>query len=197
MLHSRPRPSGCIEPCQPSNALKPPIGAGWIHEIKHDRYRMMAQRSGDRVRLITRNGYDWSERYPAVVKAIEQLEVKSCLIDGELVVCDERGLAVFNLLRHGRRVKPEAHLIAFDLVELDGRDLTAKPLELRKAELARLIQTAVKRAKAKIKQRGAKFVHPLAGLQLCAHTDQPGDVVFAAACKLGCEGIVSKRRGSR
>jgi bifunctional non-homologous end joining protein LigD len=54
---------------------------------------MMAQRAGERVRLVTRNGYDWSERYPAVVKAIEQLEVKSCLIDGELVVCDERGLA--------------------------------------------------------------------------------------------------------
>jgi hypothetical protein len=79
MLHSRPRPSGCIEPCQPSNALKPPIGAGWIHEIKHDRYRMMAQRSGDRVRLITRNGYDWSERYPAVTKALELLKVQSCL----------------------------------------------------------------------------------------------------------------------
>src|SRR3981081_1342278 len=68
MLHSRPRPLGFIEPCQPTTALKPPIGAGWIHEIKHDGYRMMAQRAGERVRLITRNGYDWSERYPAVVK---------------------------------------------------------------------------------------------------------------------------------
>jgi bifunctional non-homologous end joining protein LigD len=87
---------------------------------------MMAQRAGERVRLVTRNGYDWSERYPAVVKATEQLEAKSCLIDGELVVCDERGLAVFDLLRHGRRVKPEAHLIAFDLVELDGRDLNSQ-----------------------------------------------------------------------
>jgi bifunctional non-homologous end joining protein LigD len=82
-------------------------------------------------------------------------------------------------LRHGRRVKPEAHLIAFDLVELDGRDLTAKPLQLRKAELARIM-------------RGAD-----AGLQLCDHIDQPGNVVFAHACQLGCEGIVSKRLGSR
>jgi bifunctional non-homologous end joining protein LigD len=173
------RPFGFIEPCQPSAAHKPPSGPGWIHEIKHDGYRMMALRAGERVRLLTRNGYDWSERYPAVVKAIEQLEVKSCLIDGELVVCDERGLAVFNLLRHGRQVKPEAHLIAFDLVELDGRELTAKPLQLRKAELARIM-------------RGAD-----AGLQLCDHIDQPGNDVFAHACQLGCEGIVSKRLGSR
>jgi bifunctional non-homologous end joining protein LigD len=179
MLHSRPRPSGFIEPCQPTAALKPPIGAGWIHEIKHDGYRMMAQRAGERLRLITRNGYDWSERYPAVVKAIDQLEVKSCLIDGELVVCDEHGLAVFNLLRRGGRIKHQAHLIAFDLLELNGRTLADKPIEIRKAELARLL-------------RGAG-----AGLQLCEHIDQPGDVVFAHACQLGCEGIVSQRLGSR
>src|ERR1700704_5779533 len=123
------RPIGFIEPCQPTTAPQPPIGPGWIHEIKHDGYRMMALRAGERVRLITRNGYDWGERFPAVVKALELLEVKSCLIDGELVVCDERGLAVFELLRRGHQVKPQAHLIAFDLLEVDGRDLKGKPIE--------------------------------------------------------------------
>jgi ATP-dependent DNA ligase len=104
---------------------------------------------------------------------------------------------VFDLLRH--RVKPQAHLIAFDLLEIDGRDLKARPIELRKAELARLIQaaSAVRQAEAKMEQSGGKLVHVYAGLQLCAHTDQPGDVVFAHACQLGCEGIVSKRLGSR
>ena len=114
-----------------------------------------------------------------MVKALEWLDVKSCLIDGELVVCDENGLTVFDLLRHGRQVKPQAHLIAFDLLEIDGRELAGKAIELRKAELARLLRDAGP------------------GLQLCAHLDQPGDVVFDHACKLGCEGIVSKRLGSR
>jgi bifunctional non-homologous end joining protein LigD len=84
------RPLGFIEPCQPTTGLKPPAGPGWLHEIKHDGFPMMALRIGERVRLLTRNGHDWGERFPAVVKALERLEVRSCLIDGELVVCDER-----------------------------------------------------------------------------------------------------------
>jgi hypothetical protein len=96
------RPFGFIEPCQPSAAHRPPSGPGWIHEIKHDGYRMMALRAGDRIRLLTRSRADWSERFPAVVKALEWLDVKSCLIDGELVVCDENGLTVFELLRRGQ-----------------------------------------------------------------------------------------------
>ena len=84
---------------------------------------MMARRAGKRVRLFTRNANDWSELFPAVVAAVEQLHISSCLIDGEIVVCNEQGLAVFDLLRHGSRVKPEAHLIAFDLLEFDGRNL--------------------------------------------------------------------------
>jgi bifunctional non-homologous end joining protein LigD len=111
--------------------------------------------------------------------AVEQLQARSCLIDGELVVCNEQGLAVFELPGRGHHVKPQAHVFAFDLPELDGKDLRGKPIEIRKAELGQLI-------------RGAA-----AGLQLCEHTDQPGDVVFSHACKLGCEGIVSKRLGSK
>jgi ATP-dependent DNA ligase len=143
MLPLRPvRPLGFIEPCQPTTAVKPPIGKDWIHEIKHDGYRMLARREGARVRLFSRNGNDWSDRFPSVVEAIEVLKVRSCLLDGELVVCDESGLAVFELLRNGRQLKREAHLIAFDLIELDGRDLRAKPLQLRKAELGRIMRGA-------------------------------------------------------
>jgi bifunctional non-homologous end joining protein LigD len=85
---------------------------------------------------------------------------------------------VFDLLWHGRGVKPEAHLIAFDLLEVEGRELIGKAIELRKADLTRLV------------------CGDGAGLQICEHVDRPGDIVFEHACKLGCEGIVSKRLGS-
>src|SRR5262249_16507146 len=106
MSPARLRPIGFIEPCQPSTGSKPPLG-GWLQEIKHDGYGLMAQRKGKRVRLFTRNGNDWSEFFPAVMRAVEQLEIFSCLIDGEIVVCNEQGLAVFDLLRQGPRIKHE------------------------------------------------------------------------------------------
>jgi bifunctional non-homologous end joining protein LigD len=74
-------------------ADKPPTGSNWIHEIKHDGYRLMARRDPVGIRLITRGGHDWSGRYPLVVEAVNHLKVRSCLIDGEVVCCDERGLA--------------------------------------------------------------------------------------------------------
>ena len=89
-----------IEPCLPSSADKPPSGANWIHEIKHDGFRLMARRDPVGIRLITRRGNDWTARYPLVVEAVNHLKVRSCLIDGEVVCCDERGVAAFQLLRH-------------------------------------------------------------------------------------------------
>jgi bifunctional non-homologous end joining protein LigD len=117
MLHLV-RPSGFIEPCLPSPADQPPTGAGWMHEIKHDGYRLMARRDPISIRLLTRNGHDWSPRYPAIVATVNALKVRSCLIDGEAMACDKRGLAVFDLLRR----KPTGEhvlLYAFDLLELD------------------------------------------------------------------------------
>ena len=108
-----------IEPCLPSPADKPPSGSNWIHEIKHDGYRLMARRDPVGIRLITRRGNDWTHRYPLVVEAVNHLKVRSCLIDGEVVCCDERGVATFQLLRH-RRNEPQAFLYAFDLLELNG-----------------------------------------------------------------------------
>ena len=84
-----------IEPCLPSPADEPPSGPNWIHEIKHDGYRLMARRDAVGIRLLTRSGNDWSNRFPLVVEAVNHLKVRSCLIDGEVVCCDERGLAVY------------------------------------------------------------------------------------------------------
>ena len=139
----------------------------------------MARRDSVGIRLITRRGNDWSERFPLVVEAMNQLKVRSCLIDGEVVCCDEKGVTSFQLLRH-RRNEPEAFLYAFDLVELNGADLRREPIEVRKAMLASILR---------------KSRH---GLRLNEHLAHDcGLTVFEHACQLGCEGIVSKRLGSR
>ena len=95
------RAAAFIEPCLPSPADKPPSGSNWIHEIKHDGFRLMARRDPVGIRLITRGGHDWSARYPLVVEAVNHLEVRSCLIDGEVVCCDERGLALSSCFATG------------------------------------------------------------------------------------------------
>jgi bifunctional non-homologous end joining protein LigD len=174
----RSPPAGFIAPCLPTPILRPPSGPLWVHEIKHDGYRMMAWREGDDVRLYTRRGYDWSERYPAVVAAVQALKVGSCLIDGELVVCDDAGVSSFERLR-SRQHDHIAFLYAFDLLALDGQDLRREPLETRKATLASLLRKSP------------------AGISLCEHLEADGEVVFRHACKMGLEGIVSKRRDSR
>ena len=167
-----------IEPCLPSPADRPPSGSNWIHEIKHDGYRLMARRDSVGIRLITRRGNDWSHRFPLVVEAVNHLKVRSCLIDGEVVCCDERGLAPFDVLRR-RRNEAEAFLYAFDLLELDGTDLRREPIEVRKATLASILRKS----------------RP--GLRLNEHLAHDcGLTVFQHACQLGCEGIVSKRLGS-
>jgi bifunctional non-homologous end joining protein LigD len=169
---------GFIEPCLPSPADSPPSGSGWVHEIKHDGFRLMAKRDAIGVRLLTRNGQDWSARFPLIGGAVTALKARSCLLDGEAVACDDDGLSVFERLR--RRVEDRhVFLYAFDLLELDGRDLRGEPLETRKATLASLLRKA------------------MAGLKFNEHLTNDGDAVFRHACALGLEGIVSKRLGSR
>lgn len=167
-----------LRPCLPSPSPHPPVGPGWLHEIKHHGFRLFARRDGERVRLITRGGYDWSDRYPLIAAAAAALAVPSCLIDGEAIACDAKGLADFQLLRR-RRHDHAVTLCAFDLLELEGHDLRPEPIEVRKRELAALL---------------AGCGPGLVGNRVF---DEPGDVVYAHACLLGCEGIVSKRRGSR
>ena len=98
---ARPRHS-FIAPCLPSTADHPPTGSKWVHEIKHDGYRLMARRDPVGIRLLTRNGHDWADRYPLIVEAVNHLKARSCLIDGEAVCCDENGLAVFERMRRKR-----------------------------------------------------------------------------------------------
>ena len=178
MLRERTRPGlGIIEPCVPSPAKAPPSGPGWLHEIKHDGFRILARRDSAGVRLITRAGNDFSSRFPFIAMAVAKLPVRSCLIDGEAIVCDENGLADFELIR-GHGSKASAVLCAFDLLELDGKDLRREPIEKRKMLLTKLL-------------RGSQL-----SLVLNEHFEEDGALVFSAACQLGCEGIVSKRLGS-
>jgi bifunctional non-homologous end joining protein LigD len=141
-LRERARPGlGIIEPCLPSPAKAPPSGPNWIHEIKHDGFRIMARRAGAGVWLITRAGNDFSSRFPSIAMAVSKLPVRSCLIDGEAIVCDENGLAVFELIRR-HEAGERAALSAFDLLELDGKDLRRKPIETRKELLAKLLKSS-------------------------------------------------------
>ena len=166
-----------LELCLPRPARKPPAGPGWIYEIKHDGFRILAERDAKGVTLHTRRGYDFADRFPLIVAAVAKLPVRSCLIDGEAIVCDANGLAVFDLLRrrwHG----DEVTLCAFDLIELDGQDLRRVPIEERKVALARLLRRSSD------------------GIAFNAHYTGEGVIVYRNACALGCEGIVSKRLGS-
>ena len=166
-----------IQPCLPIPAKEPPSGRDWIHEIKHDGFRIVAMRDGDRVRLLTRKGIDLSRRFPMIVAVIAALPVRSCVIDGEAIACDENGLAVFNLLRYRRRDEAVV-LCAFDLIGLDGHDMRRLPIEERRAALARLL-------------RGERE-----GIAFNEHYSGDGAIIYEHACALGCEGIVSKRLGS-
>src|SRR5215467_2433034 len=177
-LGERTRPGlGIIEPCLPSPAKAPPSGPGWLHEIKHDGFRIMARRDSARIRLITRNGNDFTNRFPIIVAVITALPARSFLIDGEAIVTNGDGLAVFDLIRHNRH-GGAAVLCAFDLIELDGDDLRRSSIEYRKRKLAKPVR------------------RPELGIVLNEHYEGEGEIIFRHACKLGCEGIVSKRLGS-
>jgi bifunctional non-homologous end joining protein LigD len=135
---ARIRTDGFVESCIPSLAHKPPSGPDWVHEIKHDGYRLIVRRDGAAVRLFTRRGHDWSDRYPAIAGAAAKLRAKSFTVDGEAVVVGADGVAIFDAL-HRRHKASNAILYAYDLLELDGEDLRPLPLSARKAALARLL----------------------------------------------------------
>ena len=166
-------PADFIEPCLPCPANSPPTGPKWIYEIKHDGYRIMAQRADGRVLLLTRKAINFANRFPQIVAALTVLPVRSCLIDGEAVVCDHGGLAVFDLIR-GYRTMARC---AFDLLELDGKDFRRMPIEERK-------------------RNWWSFSHPSEGIAFNEHHTGEGATIFEHACALGCDGIVSKRLGS-
>jgi bifunctional non-homologous end joining protein LigD len=154
-----------------------PSGDLWLQEIKHDGFRIIARKDGDRVRLYSRPGNDMTRRFPLIVEALARLRSRSCIIDGEAVACDDNGLALFERIRY-RQHDGDVFLYAFDLIELNGEDLRRDPLQVRKATLASIL------AKARL------------GIRFNEHIEGDGPTVFAHACKMGLEGIVSKRKDS-
>jgi ATP-dependent DNA ligase len=124
--------------CIPTASTKVPSGPEWLHEIKHDGFRLRVERDGDRVRLITRGGHDWTKRYPWIVEAALKNRQKRFVIDGEAVILGVDGISDFDALHSGKH-NEEVQLCAFDVLALDGDDLRHLPLSMRKANLARLL----------------------------------------------------------
>jgi bifunctional non-homologous end joining protein LigD len=174
----RTLPAGFIAPCLPTKAHTLPSGSQWLHEIKHDGFRIIARKTGAQVRLYSRPGNDLTHRFPLIVETLTGLRSRSCIIDGEAVCCcDEDGMPNFDRIRY-RRYDASVFLYAFDLIELNGDDLRRDPLGVRKATLKSVL------AKAR------------PGIRFNEHIEGDGPTVFAHACKLGLEGIVSKRKDS-
>jgi bifunctional non-homologous end joining protein LigD len=171
-----PLPVGFVPPCLPSDSKAPPSGKEWLHEIKHDGFRVIARKVGERVKLYSRPGNDLTKRFPLIVQGVAKLRTSSCIIDGEAVACGEDGIACFELLLVRWDADGGVFLYAFDLIELDGDDLRQHPLTVRKTTLASLVARAGP------------------GLRFNEHIEAD---VFNHACKLGLEGIVSKRKESR
>jgi ATP-dependent DNA ligase len=168
-----------IEPQLPTLVSAPPQGRRWIHEIKHDGYRSQILLESGRVRILTRNGFDWSDRYPAIVGAAERLRCESAIIDGEAIVQDGHGISDFDAIRSAMRWQPDRLMLcAFDLMHLDGKDLRFRSLEERRDRLRALLRKTPPSI-----QFSEEFVGDAAAF-------------FKACFARGLEGIVSKHLDS-
>jgi DNA ligase D-like protein (predicted ligase) len=166
----------------PSLSDAPPEGDGWIHEIKHDGYRTQLIVQRGKARALTRRAFDWSDKYRPIVEAASTISVKSAIIDGEVVVFNNKGLTDFQALRSAMRWEPgRLVFIAFDLLHLKGEDLRWQPLIERRARLAELLLRADSAGGA---------------IQFSEHVHGGGDAFFREVDRLGLEGMVSKRASS-
>jgi ATP-dependent DNA ligase len=172
-------PKPAFDPCIPTRGTKVPNRPDWLHEIKHDGYRLIVQREGKRVRLFTRNGYDWSHRFPLIVGAAMRNRQSSFVIDGEAVLLGVDGRSDFNGL-HSRQHDEEVQFYAFDMLLSDGEDIRSLPLTIRRSNLARLLARRV----------GGIFLSEF-------EQGEIGPDLFRHACLMGLEGLVSKRADSR
>ncbi|MCC8977199.1 RNA ligase family protein, partial [Bradyrhizobium brasilense] len=169
-------PTPLFEPCIPMPGKVVPAGKDWLHEIKHDGYRLIVQRDGRRVRLFTRNGYDWADRFPLIREAALRNRCQRFVIDGEAVLLGIDGRSDFDGL-HSRRHNDEVQLYAFDILALEGDDLRELALHLRKAKLSRL------------------FARRIDGIFLSDFEQgEIGPDLYRQACLMGLEGLVSKHR---
>ncbi|TFV34637.1 DNA ligase [Bradyrhizobium frederickii] len=168
-----------LEFCLPTAAKVVPDAPDWLHEVKYDGYRLRVERSGREVRLLTRNGHNWTSRFPWIVQAALKNREQQFVIDGEAVILGVDGVSDFNAL-HSRRHDEEVQLYAFDVLALGGEDLRPLPLSMRKSNLARLLRGRPE----------GMFVAPFEAGEI-------GPELFGAACRMGLEGLVSKRRDRR
>lgn len=159
----------------------PPRGDDWLHEIKFDGYRLQASISAGTVRLHTRNGRDWTDRFPDIEEALAELGLSDAVIDGEAVVADEENRTDFALLQAALKQGGAVDYVAFDLLRLNGKDLAASPLAERKEKLSGLL--------ARLPADSP--------VRYSTHAVGNGQEIFDAACRMGLEGIISKRADSR
>ena len=165
-----------FEFCIPTRATSVPAGPDWFHEVKYDRYRLRLERDGDRVRLITKGGYNWTDRYPWIVEAARRIRQRRFVLDGEAVILGVDDRSDFDALHSGKH-NEEVQLYAFDMLAGDGDDMRQLPLSMRKANLTRLLS----------RRSEGIFIAPF----------EQGEIrpdLFRAACNMGLEGLVSKRR---
>jgi bifunctional non-homologous end joining protein LigD len=169
-------------------AARAPAGEDWLHEIKFDGYRVLARIAGGAVRLHTRKGLDWTESFGPVASALKPLAARSALLDGEVIVLDEKGRSDFQALQNALSEGRRGGLVyqVFDLLELDGRDLRERPLLERKAALASLLQATARAA-------GAGFA---SRVRYTEHVRGGGEALRRKACELALEGVVCKRADS-
>ncbi|MGI4745744.1 MAG: DNA ligase D [Janthinobacterium lividum] len=157
----------------------PPTGKGWVSEVKFDGYRMLARKDGHQVRIITRNGLDWTERLPSLAAAVAAMEPRTLMLDGELVALGKNGISSFAGLQDAfstGRTKSLFYYV-FDLLHLDGADLRPQPLSARRTALETLMQNL-----------------PEAGpVRFSEHLESDTARVKQEACAIGLEGIICKR----
>jgi ATP-dependent DNA ligase len=161
-------------------------GKEWLHEIKHDGFRVVARKFDQRVKLFSRSGNDLTERFPLIVEAMARLGANSCIIDGEAVACGEDGIASFDRICY-RHYDKTVFFYAFDLIERNGEDLRREPFVVRKTTLPSLLGDEI---------ASGLLGSAIPGLRLNEHIEADGVDVFQHACRMGLEGIVSKRKDS-
>ena len=172
----RSPPAGFIIPAQPTLVTRPPAGPEWVHEVKHDGYRLLARKQAGRVTLWSRHATDLTGRFPRIASAIRSLPADDVMLDGEAVVFRPDGHSDFAALRTNRGADA-ARLVAFDLLHVDGEDRRKLPLEVRRAELDALVAG-------------------INAIMFSEAIEAEGAVVFEKAVEMGLEGIVCKRLGS-
>ena len=160
-----------------------PDGDEWLHEIKFDGYRTICRIDGDEVRMFTRNGHDWTHRYPFIADAFDELSCENAVVDGEVCVLDRQGRTSFSALQDalGDGHSEQLVFFAFDLIYLNGHDLMDVPLSQRKQALETLVAPAI---------------HDTSPIQYSDHVAGNGPAFFDQASRMGLEGITSKKATS-